>query len=103
MNEQRINQVLDIERQAREVYEAAKQKADQIPAQAEKEAKASVEKSRSEAEAEAHEIITQAQSGDDSTRIVSEAEKNSRENEVVATTNFDRAVAYVLNRVIGKE
>ena len=103
MNEKRIQQVLDLEKQARDIYEASVSEAAQIPVAAEKEAQALVEKARADAEAEARELVASAQSQEESTRMLAEAEARVKQTETLAGSNFDRAVTYVLNRVIGRE
>ncbi len=103
MNEKRIQQVLEIEKQAQAAYEAALQEAKGLPAQAEQEAQLIVEKARAEADKEARQMIDKAQSEEESNRIMSEAQDKVRRTEALSTSNFDRAVAFVLNRVAGKE
>ncbi len=103
MNEKRIQQVLEIEKQARAAYEEAIKKAKEMPAQAEQDALLIVEKARTEAEAQAKQMLEKAQSGEESARILSQTEENIRHAETVANRNFDRAVSFVLSRVAGKE
>ncbi len=103
MNEKRIQQVLEIEKQAQAAYEEALREAKDIPAQAEQEAQLTVEKARAEAEKQAQEILQNAQSEAESARIMSQMEEKIRRNEAVAKSNFERALAYALNRVVGKE
>jgi len=102
MNEKLIEQVLQIEKQAQEIQEAAKREAEQLPIQAEKEAQALIEKARLEAEEEARRLIASAQSKEQSTRILGEAEEKGRQLEALAISNIDRAVNYVLERVAGR-
>jgi vacuolar-type H+-ATPase subunit H len=103
MDEKRIEQVLEIENQAQAIHDAALQEAEQIPLQAEKDGQAIIDKARAEAEAEARQIIAQSQDEEELKRILAQAEQQNQSREATAKTNFDRAVAYVLNRVIGKE
>ncbi len=103
MNENHIRQVIDIEKQAQEVYEKAVHTAQQLPAKAEQEGQALVEKARLEAQEESRKIVAGAQSEDVATRVLTQAEQKSREAEALAMSNFDRAVAYVLDRVVNKE
>jgi len=103
LNEKRIQQVLDLEKQAREIYEASVSEAAQIPVDAEKEAQSLVEKARAEAQAEAKQMVAAAQSQEDSARLLAEADEKVKRTDQLAAGNFDRAVAYVLNRVIGRE
>ncbi len=103
MNEKRIQQVLEIEKQAQAAYEEALKEAKDLPAQAEQEAQLIVEKARAEADQEARQMIEKAQSEEESNRIMSEAQEKVRRTEALATSNFDRAVHFVLDRVVGKE
>lgn len=103
MNDKRIQQVLDIEQQARGVYEAAVNDARQIPAQAEQEAQALIDKARADAEAEAQKRIASAKSGEEGKQILEQTEEKTRKTDILAKRNFDRAVAGVLRRVAGKE
>ncbi len=103
MNEKRIEQVLEIEKQALAVHETARREAEQIPIQAEKEAQALIEKARAEAEDKAREIVAKAEPKEECDRIMAQATETARQNMELGMSNFDRAVSFVLNRVIGKE
>jgi vacuolar-type H+-ATPase subunit H len=103
LNEKNVQQVLEIEKQAQAVYETAVNEAKEIPLQAEQEAQMIVEKARAEAEAQAHQMIESAQSERETARIMAEAEEKVHRAEAVAKSNFKRAVADVLCRVVGKE
>jgi hypothetical protein len=103
MNENRIQQVLEIEKQAQEIHETAVRDAQQLPVLAEQEGQALIANARAKAEEEARAIIARAQAEEETARILSQAEKKNREAEALAMSNFDRAVAYVLERVINKE
>jgi cell division septum initiation protein DivIVA len=102
MNEKHIQQVLEIEKQAQEVQEQARREAQEIPAKAEQEAQALVAKAKADAHEEARRMVTNAQSsGTASQAVEGDASKNS-EFEDSAKKNFDKAVALVLERVIGR-
>jgi len=101
MNEKQIQQVLEIEKQAQEIHEAAVREAQQLPVQAEQEAQALIEKARVEAQAEAQKLVTQAQADDETGRILADAEETNKQMEAAAKKNFDRAVNYILERVVG--
>lgn len=103
MNENRIQQVLDIEKQAQEIHEAALRDAQQIPVSADLESQAVLEKGRIEAQEEARKLIAGAQAKEETARILEDAEKKNRQVEALAMSNFDRAVNYILDRVIGRE
>ena len=104
MNEGHIEEVLKIGQQAQAVYDAAVREAEQLPAQAEKEAQTLLEQVRTDAQAEARRLIAeaQAQAQDESARIVKEAEEEAERAEALAAGHFDHAVSYVLGRVTGK-
>ena len=103
MSEKLIQQVLEIEKQARTIHDTAVSEAEQTPAKAEQDAQDIIEKSRLAAEEEAHQMIAKAEAQEETARILAQAEENTHQKETNAAANFDRAVAYVLDQVIGKE
>jgi vacuolar-type H+-ATPase subunit H len=103
MDEKRIEQVLEIENQAKEVHESALHEAEQIRLQAAQDAQALIDKAKSDAEQEARRIIAHVQVEDERERILSQAEQDAREMEGIAKVHFDRAVTFVLNQVVGRE
>jgi len=103
MNENRIQQVLEIEKQAQEIHEVAIRDAQQLPILAEQESQAVIEKARAGAQEEARQLIANAQAKEETARILLEAERKNGQTEALAMSNFDRAVNYILDRVIGKE
>lgn len=103
LHETIIQQVLEIEKQAQATHDAAVSQAEQLPVQAQKEAQNLVEKARAEAQAEARQLAADAQAQDECARILSKADQDSARLEALAMNHFDRAVSYVLDRVIGKE
>ena len=102
MNESRIQQVLEIEKQAQEIHEAAMKEAQQLPVMAEQESQALIEKAQAEAQQQAREMVSKVQADEESARILSESEEKNKQFEALAMSNFDRAVAFVLERVIGR-
>ena len=102
MNENRIQQVLEIEKKAQQILDSAKRDAERLPVLADQEAQQLIERARVEAQEEARQMILKAQSDTETARILSDAEEKTREMEKLATKNFDRAVAFVLERVVGK-
>ncbi len=102
MNEKRIEQVLEIERQAQGILDAATREADQLPAKAEQEARDLVERARSQAQEEARQMVEKAQAQDETASILAQADEKNRETEKLASKNMDKAVAFVLQRVTGK-
>ena len=103
MNEKHIQQVLEIEKQAQEIHDAAVKEAQQLPVIAEQEAQTLIEKAKADVQQEARAMVSKVQADEESGRILSEAEEKNRQFEALATSNFDRAVAYVLERVVGRE
>ena len=102
MNEKHIQQVLEIEKRAQEIHEAALKEAQQLPVIAEQEAQALIEKARAEAQQKAREMVSEVKADEESARILSETEEKNKQFDALATSNLDRAVAYVLERVIGR-
>ncbi len=103
MNENRIQQVLDIEKQANTIRDQMIDEAAQLPVQAQKEAQAILEKARADAQVEAQQMVAKAQADQESAEILSQADEKTRRTETLAKSNFTRAVAYVVARVIGRE
>ena len=102
MNEKRIEQVLEIEKQAEDILNAATREAEQVPARAEQEAQQMVEQARTEAQEEARKMLEKAQAQQETASILSQTDEKNREIEKLAMKNLDKAVAFVLERVIGK-
>ena len=102
MDEKHIQQVLEIEKQAQEIHETAMKEAQQLPVTAEQEAQALIEKARTEAEQKAREMVSGVKADEESARIVAESEEKNKQFEGIAASNLDRAVDYVLDRVIGR-
>lgn len=102
MNEKRIEQVLEIERQAQSLLDAATHEAEQLPARAEQQMQDMLAQARAEAEDEARKIIETAQAEDKAKDIMASMAKTNSAAEEKAKANLDKAVAFVLERVIGK-
>jgi vacuolar-type H+-ATPase subunit H len=103
MNEDRIRQVLEIEKRAQAAYESSIREAEQLPEQAEKEALALVEKAQADAREEANHMAEDAQAKEQCAEIMARAEEEIRRMETAARGNFDRAVGYILDQVAGKD
>jgi V/A-type H+/Na+-transporting ATPase subunit G/H len=103
VNENRIKQVLEIEKKADELHRQAMTEAQQLPAQAEQEAQELVNQARAQAQEEARQIVAKTRAEDEVARILAEAEEKNRQQEALASSNLDRAVNYILDRVAGKE
>jgi vacuolar-type H+-ATPase subunit H len=100
---ERIQQVLEIEKKAHAITEDAAREAELLPIQAEQEAIALLERSRAEAQEEARRMIAEANTEKDTLRILDQAKEGARRTDALAMSNFDRAVAYVISRVVGRE
>lgn len=100
MNDKNIQQVLEIEKKAAEMQEKAKRDAQEIPLKAEQEAQALVAKAKADAEEEARKMIANAQTS--GSNAADNIASQNTEFEANAKKNFDKAVAFVLERVIGK-
>ena len=102
MNEKHIQQVLEIEKQAQEIQEKAKRDAQEIPAKAEQEAQEIIAKARVDAQEEARKMVESVQSSDAPTQAASDDISGNSEFEASARKNLDKAVAFVVDRVIGR-
>ena len=102
MNDKHIQQVLEIEKQAQEVQEKAKRESQEIPVKAEQDAQVLLAKARSDAQEEARKMIAGVQTDDASGQMTTEFASKNTEIEAKAKANFDKAVAFVLERVIGR-
>lgn len=102
MNEKHIEQVLEIEKQAQEIQEKARREAAEIPVKAEQEAQALIAKAKADAHEEARKMLAGAQSSGASGQSAVSGDSANDMFEASAKKNFDKAVAFVLERVIGK-
>ncbi len=102
MNERHIEQVMQIEKEAQQLLDAARQEAARLPVEAEREAQQLIEKTRSEAQAQAKQMIADAGAQDEAGRVLSAVDQKIRQTEQTAEKNLDRAVEYVLERLLGK-
>lgn len=103
LNEKRIQQVLDIEKQAEDIRVKAVAEAEQIPAQAEIEAQELITRSRARAQEEARALVAQAEAEQEANAILAETNERVRVTEMTAMSNLNQAVRYVLSRVVGRE
>jgi vacuolar-type H+-ATPase subunit H len=103
VNEKRIEQVIEIERQAQAIRETAAREAEQLPVETEKAALVLLERAQSEARAEAQQVIDDAREEQSCQRILAEAEAEAKRTEALAMTHFDRTVSRVLNWLVGRE
>ncbi len=103
MNENHIQKILAYEQQASNIYEAAVKEAEQLPALAEQEAEAMIAKARQQAEEEARALLSQAQTDAEVNRITEELAEKIKQTESLAKTHQEKAVGFVIARVIGME
>ena len=102
MNEERIQQVLEIEKQALEIHDGAKREAEQLLKQVDQEAQALIEKAQKDAQEEARRLVASAQAEEETARILADSEEKINRSKNLAKGNLDRAVGYVLDRVAGR-
>ncbi|MBI5824290.1 MAG: hypothetical protein HZB18_09705 [Chloroflexi bacterium] len=102
MNEKHIQQVLEIEKQAQEIQDKARREAQEIPVKAEQEAQALIAKAKADAHEEARRMIAGAQSNNASDHGAADEASRNSEFEDSARKNLDKAVAIVLEHVIGR-
>jgi vacuolar-type H+-ATPase subunit H len=101
-DEERIRRVLEIERQARALYEASVHEAEQLPQAAEREAREELQRIVAAAQTEAKRILADAQSEQERADILAQAEKDIRQMEDGAKERMNRAVEFVLDAVAGE-
>ena len=102
-NRNRIQQVLDIEKQAQATQDAAAHEADQYPLRAEQDAQALIDKAKASAQEEAKNLVANAGSEEECARILAQANADVQHMQARAMSHFDRAVNFVLDRVAGRE
>ncbi|MDD5370795.1 MAG: hypothetical protein PHQ40_17070 [Anaerolineaceae bacterium] len=103
MTEQIIQQVLEIEKKARAVYEEAQKTAEELPIKAEEEAQLIIDQAIAKAKEEARQIVAHAQSKDEIARIETQTREKIAQMETLAKSHMNQAVNYVLERVVGRE
>ncbi len=103
MDEKRIQEVLKIEKQAQEIYEAALREAEQLPVLASQESQSLIDKTKTEAEAEARRLVANAEAKEECARILADAEDKSNRMKGLAMSHMERAIGYVLDRVAGRD
>jgi regulator of protease activity HflC (stomatin/prohibitin superfamily) len=85
------------------IHATAVREAQELPVMADQEAQMILQKARAEAEEEARQLVAKAQAQDEIAQILAQAQEKNRQVEALAKSNFDRAVNYILDRVIGRE
>ena len=102
MDEKHIQRVLEIEKKAEEIHNAATREAQQLPVTAEQEAAALIEKAQADAQQKAREILSEVKADEESARILTEVEEKNKQSEALALNNFDQAVNFVIERLNGR-
>jgi vacuolar-type H+-ATPase subunit H len=102
LNEKRIQEVIDIEKQADGIFSKAVSEAERIPQLAEQEAKALLENARQQAEKEAQALLANVQNTDETSKILDEAEETNKHQTTLAKHNFERTTTYIISRVVGR-
>ena len=103
MNEERIQQVLSIEKEATQIYETAVRESEQLLISANQEVDAILEKSKKEAQQAAEQLVAEARGKNEDTHILSVAQEKVNHAINLSKGNLELAVAYVLDRALGKE
>jgi len=99
---ERIQELIEIENKARDLLATAEREAERLPIQAELEAREEIERARAGARDEARKILEQAQAEDPASEIMARAQERMGESDGLAAKNLEKAVAYVLELVVGK-
>ena len=102
MNEDSVSTILAVERDAARIHEEAQREATRMLADAEKAAVALRDQLMEQAQKQAADLVaaSQAASVAERMRILSEAEAQATEVEAQAAEPIDRAVAYILSRIV---
>ena len=103
MNDEHIQQVLNIEKEARRIHDDAVHESEQILLQAEQEAGSMLENAKTGAEKEARRLAAGAEAKEENARILAEAEKNNEHAKALAAGNLERAVRFVLEQITVKD
>lgn len=98
-----IAQVIEIEKQAQAVSEAAVRDAEKLPAQAQAEAQALLDRARNAAESESKRLLENAGAGQEAAQILSEAQKQADQKKALAEQHMEQAVQFVIKQVCGKK
>jgi vacuolar-type H+-ATPase subunit H len=98
-----IEQVIDIEKQAQALNDAAVRDAEDLPVKAQQEAQKLLETSKSQAELEARRLLEKAPAQEEASQILSQAEEQADQTKTLASKYIERAVTYVLDQVAGRE
>jgi vacuolar-type H+-ATPase subunit H len=101
MNEKRIQEVIEIEKQAQQLLATASRAAEDLPAKAEIEAREIIEQARAAARQEAKKLLERTAAEDEAAEIISTSQAKMGEGDRLVEKNMEKAVTYVLQQVIG--
>jgi vacuolar-type H+-ATPase subunit H len=101
MVEKRIQQVLEIERQAQSLYDSAVRQSQQLPAAAKREARDHLEQTVAAAREKAQRMQAEATAETECASIAAQSEQAIQRMETSAKERSERAVDYVLDAVAG--
>jgi vacuolar-type H+-ATPase subunit H len=101
--EETVNQLKEIEEKAQALYEMTIQEAKKLPIDAEEDARQIQSKLHHETEAEAKRILDEANNDTEGQKILQQAEDEAKRKEALAMNHFDRAVNYILHRIVGRQ
>jgi len=101
VNDKSIQQVIELEKHAQEIRDQAEHEAEQLPLQAEQQAQSLIQQARTEAQGQAQKLVSEVQGDEATARILGEADAKNKELESAARKNFDRAVKYIVDQVVG--
>jgi vacuolar-type H+-ATPase subunit H len=97
-----IEEVIEIEKQAQALSEAAVREAEKLPVRAQDEAQTLLEKVRIDAQRDSEQLLKNAGAEQECSQILSEAEQKANENKAMAAKHMEQAINFVIDRVIGK-
>jgi hypothetical protein len=97
-----IEEVIEIEKQAQAISQAAVRDAEKLPAQAQDEAQALLAEARQAAEREIKQTLGTDGAEQESARILSDAQQKADEDKALASQHMEQAVRFVIDRVMGK-
>ena len=102
MNQERIQQVLSIEKEAKQIYETAIRESEQLLSLAHQDVETILEKAKKEARQQAEHLLAEAQAKDEDTHFLSALNEKMDHAKNLSRANLESAVDYVLDRVIGR-
>ena len=101
--EETVNQLREIEEKAQAFYESTIQEAKKLPIDAEEDARKIQSQLHQEIEAETKRILEEAQDDSEGQKILQQAEEDAKRKETLAMNHYDRAVNYILHRIVGRQ